>query len=122
MSWEVFDVDSGTDRVATSTTDTSLVAGGGFGSDFGCTEVGVSATGWPLLTSLSDGVVLATDRFGFFGRTAVVEVSEPDFLSFTVAAEDFFPLPPVADLSPTAAVSLPSAVEPASSPSTVACD
>ena len=106
----------------TSPTDTSLVAGGVFGSDFGCSEVGVSATGWPLLTSLSDGVVSATDRFGFFGLTAVVDVSEPDFLSLTVAAEDFFPLPPVADLSPIAAVSLPSAVEPASPPSTVAGD
>jgi hypothetical protein len=45
----------------------------------------LSETGSPFLASVSDGAD-ATDRFGFVGLTAVADVSEPDFLSVTVAA------------------------------------
>ena len=70
MSWAVVDVDSGTDRVDTSTTDPSFAGGavtgsdlgcteaaGGAvtGSDLGCTEAAVFVPGASAVTSLLDG-------------------------------------------------------------------
>ena len=90
MSWAVVDVDSGTDRVDTSTTDPSFAGGAVTGSDLGCTEAVVFVPGASAVTSLPDGAVSAVRRFGFFGVDAVADVSEPDFLSLIVAAADFF--------------------------------
>ena len=53
----------------------------------------VSVTDCPPLVSASDGV-LDTCRFGFFGVTDAADLSEPDFLSLTVAV-DFLPPAPL---------------------------
>ena len=133
MSWAVVDVDSGTDRVDTSTTDPSFAGGAVTGSDLGCTEAaGGAVTGSDLgcteavvfvpgasaVTSLLDGALSAVRIFGFFGVDAAADVSEPDFLSVIVAAADFLPvpLPPLPFATPSSAVlSLTSVVDSAAS-------
>jgi hypothetical protein len=81
----VFDTDSDGRCGAASTTDTSSTVTAATGSDLGLISGVLSETGSPFLASVSDGAD-ATDRFGFVGLTAVADVSEPDFLSVTVAA------------------------------------
>jgi hypothetical protein len=70
----------------------------------GRADVVVSVTDWPRLVSPADGV-LATGRFGFFGITTAVEVSEPDFLSLTVAVVVGFVLPPLLPVSSDSSLS-----------------
>jgi hypothetical protein len=87
--------------------DALVGAGSVAGSDLGCADGVVSVTDWRSLVSPPDGVV-ATGRFGFFGAIAAVDVSEPDFLSLTVAVVVGFLLPLLLPVSPD--VSLPAAV------------
>jgi hypothetical protein len=93
MSWAVVDVDSGTDRVDTSTTDPSFAGGAVTGSDLRGTEAVVFVPGASAVTSLPDGALSPVRFFGFFGVDAVADVSEPDFLSLIVAAADVLPVP-----------------------------
>ena len=93
MSWAVFDVDSGTERVDTSTTDPSFAGGAVTGSDLRCTEAVVFVPGASAVTSLPDGALSPVRFFGFFGVDAVADGSEPDFLSLIVAAADVLPVP-----------------------------
>jgi hypothetical protein len=67
------------------------------------------------VVSTPDGV-LTTDRFGFFGASAF-DVSEPDFLSFTVAADFFSVVPPSlpCEVSSPAAESAAPVLDPATS-------
>jgi hypothetical protein len=54
------------------------------GSSFGATSLVVrSVADSPPVVSPPDGT-LTTDRFGFFGAAVASDVSEPDFLAFTV--------------------------------------
>ena len=118
MSWAVVDVDSGTDRVDTSTTDPSFAGGVVTGSDLGCTEAVVFVPGASAVTSLLDGALSAVRVFGFFGVDAAADASEPDFFSLIVAAADFLPvpLPPLPFATPSSAVlSLTSVVDSAAS-------
>jgi len=111
-------VDSGTDRVDTSTTDPSFAGGAVTGSDLGCTEAVAFVPGSSAVTSLLDGALSAVRVFGFFGVDAAADASEPDFLSLIVAAADFLPvpLPPLPFAAPSSAVlSLTSVVDSASS-------
>jgi len=117
MSWAVVDVDSGTDRVDTSTTDPSFDGGAVTGPGLGCTEAGVLEPGASAMTSLLDGALSTVRFFGFFGVDAAADGSEPDFLSLIVAAADFLPVPLLLRFAtPSSAVlSLPSVVDSAAS-------
>jgi hypothetical protein len=83
------------DDVGRGATSTDTLAGAGSVTGFflGCVDVWAVVTDCPPLASVAVDV-LATFRFGFFGVVADVNVSDPDFLSFTAGFVVDFLLPP----------------------------
>ena len=86
--------------VGADATSTDTLVGAGSVTDFvlGCLDVVVFVTDGPSLVSPPDGV-LDTCRFSFFGASAAVDLSEPDFLSLTVAVVVDFLVPPLLPVS-----------------------